>query len=132
MLAFSSNVRFLRTPSLIARTAYSRAPRTLPVYSLCRPAFSTEQPKQKPPALRENIYTLPNFLTASRILACPVIGWSVLEGQFELATSLLLYAGLTDLVCPFSRVNELVLNSSKGRWMDRSTLQDELRARNYS
>ncbi|KAJ4474995.1 CDP-alcohol phosphatidyltransferase-domain-containing protein [Lentinula aciculospora] len=48
-------------------------------------------------ALRENIYTIPNFLTASRILACPAIGWSILQGQFDLATSLLVYAGLTDL-----------------------------------
>ncbi|KAJ3799998.1 CDP-alcohol phosphatidyltransferase-domain-containing protein [Lentinula aff. detonsa] len=48
-------------------------------------------------ALRENIYTLPNLLTASRIVACPAIGWSVLQGQFDLATSLLVYAGLTDL-----------------------------------
>ncbi|KIK56357.1 hypothetical protein GYMLUDRAFT_247876 [Collybiopsis luxurians FD-317 M1] len=58
--------------------------------------FSTEEPKRKL-ALRENIYTLPNLLTTSRILACPAIGWSILEGQFELATSLLVYAGLTDL-----------------------------------
>jgi hypothetical protein len=51
------------------------------------------------PTFRENIYTLPNVLTVSRILACPVLGWSILESNFYLATSLLLYAGLTDLVC---------------------------------
>lgn len=49
--------------------------------------------------IRENIYTLPNILTVSRILSCPVLGWSILEGNFHLATSLLVYAGLTDLVC---------------------------------
>ncbi|KAF5351347.1 hypothetical protein D9758_008043 [Tetrapyrgos nigripes] len=65
--------------------------------------YSTQQPDSQPPkrklplALRENVYTLPNFLTVSRILACPVIGWSILDGQFYLATSLLIYAGLTDL-----------------------------------
>lgn len=51
------------------------------------------------PTLRENIYTLPNVLTVSRILACPVLGWSVLEGDFVLSTALLLYASVTDLVC---------------------------------
>lgn len=48
--------------------------------------------------LRENIYTLPNLLTASRILACPVLGWSILHDDFHLATGLLVYAGLSDLV----------------------------------
>lgn len=51
------------------------------------------------PTLRENIYTLPNILTVSRILACPVLGWSILEGDFVLSTALLLYASVTDLVC---------------------------------
>ncbi|EMD38974.1 hypothetical protein CERSUDRAFT_122483 [Gelatoporia subvermispora B] len=53
---------------------------------------------EKPKILRENIYTIPNLLTVSRILACPVLGWSILHGDFKLATSLLAYAGLTDLV----------------------------------
>ncbi len=47
-----------------------------------------------------NIYTIPNALTVSRILACPVLGWSILNSNFKLATGLLVYAGLTDLVCP--------------------------------
>lgn len=48
--------------------------------------------------LRENIYTLPNLLTVSRIIACPVLGWSIVRGKFDLATGLLLYAGITDWV----------------------------------
>ncbi|KAF7309932.1 Phosphatidyl synthase [Mycena indigotica] len=56
--------------------------------------FSTET-KHTP--VKENIYTLPNLLTLSRIAACPVLGWSVLNGEFHIATSLLVYAGLTDL-----------------------------------
>ncbi|KAF8733454.1 hypothetical protein AX14_003819 [Amanita brunnescens Koide BX004] len=47
--------------------------------------------------LRENVYTLPNLLTASRILACPFLGWSILQSDYYLATTLLVYAGLTDL-----------------------------------
>jgi len=49
--------------------------------------------------LRENIYTLPNLLTVSRIFACPILGWSILQNDYHLATGLLVYAGLTDLVC---------------------------------
>lgn len=51
--------------------------------------------------LREDIYTVPNLLTVSRILACPVLGWSILQDNFYLATGLLVYAGLSDLVDGF-------------------------------
>ncbi|KAI0057427.1 hypothetical protein BV25DRAFT_1892645 [Artomyces pyxidatus] len=51
--------------------------------------------------LRENIYTLPNLLTVSRIAACPVLGWAIIEGDFGLATGLLVYAGFTDWVDGF-------------------------------
>ncbi|KAI6130164.1 hypothetical protein EV401DRAFT_2054329 [Pisolithus croceorrhizus] len=37
----------------------------------------------------------------SRILACPVLGWSILQDNFYLATGLLVYAGLSDLVDGF-------------------------------
>ena len=65
---------------------------------LCFPQRLPDRADHKP-TVRENIYTLPNVLTVSRILACPVLGWSILEGNFYLATTLLVYAGLTDLVC---------------------------------
>ena len=60
------------------------------------------------PTLRENIYTIPNLLTVSRIFACPAIGWSIFNDNFYLATGLLVYAGLSDLVrailrCSLSR-----------------------------
>ncbi|KAH9927003.1 CDP-alcohol phosphatidyltransferase-domain-containing protein [Fomitopsis serialis] len=48
--------------------------------------------------LRENIYTIPNILTVSRILACPVLGWAIVHDNFHFATALLVYAGLTDTV----------------------------------
>lgn len=49
--------------------------------------------------LRENIYTVPNLLTLSRIAACPVLGYAIVQDNFTVATALLAYAGLTDLVC---------------------------------
>ncbi len=61
---------------------------------------ASQTPSKVPQKLvtRENIYTIPNLLTVSRIIACPVLGWSILEGDYHLATGLLVYAGLTDLV----------------------------------
>ncbi|KAK0540680.1 hypothetical protein OC842_000355 [Tilletia horrida] len=52
----------------------------------------------KPKALAENIYTIPNLLTASRLLTCPIIGWQVLEGNMKTATALLFFSALTDLL----------------------------------
>lgn len=46
----------------------------------------------------ENIYTIPNILTASRLVAAPVIGYLVLQGDLKWALVLFAYAGVTDLV----------------------------------
>lgn len=46
----------------------------------------------------ENIYTLPNFLTFSRLLAAPVIGYLVIHQQHAWAVGLFAYAGITDLI----------------------------------
>lgn len=46
----------------------------------------------------ENIYTVPNFLTFSRLLAAPVVGYLVLHDQYVWALSLFAYAGITDLI----------------------------------
>ena len=60
--------------------------------------FQHTRPQSQKPALRENIYTFPNILTASRIAACPVLGWAILSDNYAAATGLLLYAGITDWV----------------------------------
>ena len=60
--------------------------------------FQHTQSSQQKPSLRENIYTFPNLLTVSRIVACPVLGWSILSDNYPAATCLLLYAGITDWV----------------------------------
>ena len=65
-----------------------------------RRTFSTPTPNPNKLKLRENIYTIPNILTVSRIIACPVLGYAILDSNYAFATGLLVYAGLTDLVCP--------------------------------
>ncbi|KAM0247673.1 hypothetical protein ACHAP5_003920 [Fusarium lateritium] len=60
------------------------------------------QPGAKPsrPAavLHEDIYTLPNILTFTRLAAAPVIGYLVLHDQHAWAVGLFAYAGITDLL----------------------------------
>src|SRR5277367_3548714 len=96
--SFSSNQKPLPLP----RTFPPQSPRLpplppislLPQLTLHRP-FSTPVPKLEK---HENIYTIPNILTFSRLLATPIIAYLVLHDLPYLATSLLLYAGLTDLI----------------------------------
>lgn len=46
----------------------------------------------------ENIYTIPNILTFTRLLAAPAVGYLVLHDQHAWAVALFAYAGITDLV----------------------------------
>ncbi|GAB1320589.1 hypothetical protein MFIFM68171_10799 [Madurella fahalii] len=48
--------------------------------------------------LRENIYTVPNLLTASRLVAAPFIGYCILHDYHAMALGLFAYAGVTDLL----------------------------------
>ncbi|CCU77336.1 crd1/Cardiolipin synthase [Blumeria hordei DH14] len=51
------------------------------------------------PSLRhENIYTIPNLLTFSRLFSAPVIGYLILNDHHVWALGLFGYAGLTDLL----------------------------------
>ncbi|KIK90885.1 hypothetical protein PAXRUDRAFT_831298 [Paxillus rubicundulus Ve08.2h10] len=105
--------------TLLRKSSQQPVPRTIP-YSIpqrsftstsclqsVRPSSNSKDPETENKAvisnelhekstIRENIYTIPNFLTVSRILACPVLGWSILNDDFHLATCLLVYAGLSD------------------------------------
>ncbi|KAJ5368246.1 cardiolipin synthase (CMP-forming) [Penicillium cataractarum] len=47
---------------------------------------------------RENIYTIPNILTFSRLVAAPVVGYLLVHDYHAAALSLFAYAGITDLV----------------------------------
>ncbi|KAF3400019.1 hypothetical protein F1880_008272 [Penicillium rolfsii] len=46
----------------------------------------------------ENIYTIPNVLTFSRLVAAPVVGYLLVHDYHAAALSLFAYAGITDLV----------------------------------
>jgi cardiolipin synthase (CMP-forming) len=47
---------------------------------------------------KENIYTLPNLITFSRLVAAPAIGYLLIDGQPFWALTLVVYSGITDLL----------------------------------
>ncbi len=47
---------------------------------------------------KENIWTIPNYLTFSRLIVSPIIGYFILNDQYDLALSAFIYAGFSDLV----------------------------------
>lgn len=51
-----------------------------------------------PTTKHENIYTVPNFLTFTRLVSAPVIGYLVVQGQTTWAVSLFAYSCITDFV----------------------------------
>ena len=86
--------------------AISKHPQHLPRYGILPfqsilSSFTPHRPFSATPTKpekRENIYTIPNILTFTRILSTPAIAYLILTDRPYLATSFLLYAGLTDLV----------------------------------
>ncbi|KAI9456752.1 hypothetical protein F5148DRAFT_366439 [Russula earlei] len=86
----------------ICRSFFHRAcsrPVTFSLLSIHR--LQHTHPQRQKSATRENIYTLPNLLSASRIAACPALGWAILSDNYVTAAGLLLYAGITDWVDGF-------------------------------
>lgn len=47
---------------------------------------------------RENIYTIPNILCVARIAMSPYLGYVILQGNYDFAMGLLVFAGVTDLL----------------------------------
>lgn len=74
----------------------------MPILTHC----STQSDPKKPsilskiplPTTRENIYTVPNILTFSRLVAAPLVGYFLVYGHHTAALALFAYAGITDLV----------------------------------
>ncbi|RAK79719.1 cardiolipin synthase [Aspergillus fijiensis CBS 313.89] len=50
------------------------------------------------PTTHENIYTVPNILTLTRLVAAPLVGYFLVQGHHTAALGLFAYAGITDLV----------------------------------
>ncbi|KAM0543585.1 hypothetical protein ACHAPJ_012251 [Fusarium lateritium] len=68
-------------------------------WSTSQPAPPDAKPSRPAAAaLHEDIYTLPNILTFTRLAAAPVIGYLVLHDQHAWAVGLFAYAGVTDLL----------------------------------
>ncbi|KAK3375446.1 CDP-alcohol phosphatidyltransferase-domain-containing protein [Podospora didyma] len=55
-------------------------------------------PLVKKTTSRENIYTIPNWLTATRLVAAPFVGYCILHDHHTWALGLFAYAGITDLL----------------------------------
>ncbi|KFA75309.1 hypothetical protein S40288_00224 [Stachybotrys chartarum IBT 40288] len=92
----SSWLPFTTTTTL----ATSREKKTLPQRSHDRDAhpLSSPEPPSNKPVLHEDIYTIPNFLTFTRLVAAPVVGYLVLHDNHAWAVGLFAYAGVTDLL----------------------------------
>ncbi|GIC88564.1 hypothetical protein Aud_004959 [Aspergillus udagawae] len=68
---------------------------------MCRPQAGLKKSpilSKIPLPTHENIYTVPNILTFSRLLAAPLVGYFLVHDHHAAALSLFVYAGLTDLV----------------------------------
>lgn len=84
------------------RTPTAKTVRQLrPSFHLLHPSSSLP-PAPSPPfpllPTHENIYTLPNILTFSRLLAAPLVGYLLLKTHYTAALALFIYAGVTDLL----------------------------------
>ena len=80
----------LHRPHAPSRRLFHPQPPTPPP---TKPASPPAPPADKS---HENIYTLPNILTATRLVAAPVVGYLVLHGAHAPALALFVYAGATD------------------------------------
>ncbi|WVQ61959.1 uncharacterized protein L199_000092 [Kwoniella botswanensis] len=84
---------------------YSQKP-VVPNDKTSIPASSSIEPKPAtsiPPLpasdeaeLHESPYTLPNALTLARIIACPFLGYTIVQGDFAWATGILFASGVSD------------------------------------
>ncbi|CBF71031.1 hypothetical protein AN6580.2 [Aspergillus nidulans FGSC A4] len=68
------------------------------VLTVCRPKKSPILSRIPLPTAHENIYTIPNILTFSRLVAAPLVGYFLVHEHHAAALALFAYAGITDLV----------------------------------
>lgn len=82
-------------------------------FSVSHWRFQESQPREHNKTEKENIYTIPNVLTLSRILSCPILGWSIVDGNYYIASGLLVYAGLTDMARSFTSFTVFTQNLTR-------------------
>ncbi|KAH8683041.1 CDP-alcohol phosphatidyltransferase-domain-containing protein [Tricladium varicosporioides] len=98
-------------PSLFTRKEAGQNLNKRVLYSTSNPRQNDPGSKETPPTSKkpllkafthltphENIYTIPNILTFTRLIAAPAIGYLVLHDQHAWAVGLFAYAGITDLI----------------------------------
>ncbi|GME96404.1 hypothetical protein B5S32_g1160 [[Candida] boidinii] len=54
-----------------------------------------------PPEIHENIYTIPNILTFTRLITAPMIGYFIVYNEVSIALSLFVYSCITDFLDGF-------------------------------
>ncbi|MBW0494010.1 hypothetical protein O181_033725 [Austropuccinia psidii MF-1] len=57
-----------------------------------------QSPQAPAHSSRENIYTMPNLLTVTRIILCPGLAYSILHDHHLISSALIFYCGLTDVI----------------------------------
>ena len=78
---------------------HSRLPRCKLLQIKFLSTHQPQQPQQRKPIERhEYIYTIPNILTLSRMASAPVIAYCIIKDQHLIASGLLAYATVTDLL----------------------------------
>ncbi|KAG0051048.1 hypothetical protein BGZ83_004126 [Gryganskiella cystojenkinii] len=85
----------------IAGSSFSSLNNSSPPSSSSAPPPTPDSDQEKPKGIKkallhENIYTIPNFLTVTRLIAAPVIGYWVLKGDYTNACILFGIASITD------------------------------------
>ena len=65
---------------------------------------------------KEDIYTIPNMLSMTRLALSPYIGYSIIQGNYKVALGVFGVAAITDLVLfPDNHIQNLIEMDS---WMD--------------
>ncbi|XP_027696132.1 cardiolipin synthase (CMP-forming) [Vombatus ursinus] len=73
---------------------------------------------QRPSSLYENPWTIPNLLSMTRIALAPVLGYLIIEEDFNVALGVFALAGLTDLLDGFIARNWANQKSALGSALD--------------
>lgn len=129
---------FMLTPGQLApciiRRSFFLPTRSWSITSSLQSIHRFQHTQNQKPALRENIYTFPNLLTVSRIVACPALGWAILSDNYAAATGLLLYAGVTDWVSlrDCSPPPVLMMRRVPVGWFSGPQVPDDIGSRDHS